>query len=146
MENYWSNLTPPLAPSQDDVAFYKQQLLEGSTLLLGVTPQLFDLADVALDIDPFVVTEKVVIGNWLDNTADFTNVIGDGCFNLLTMEQCDSLVQMASNHSKRLVIRSFNYRLKEMRIAEHFPTAKDFAIKPTEVVPFEKHTFYVWEF
>jgi hypothetical protein len=146
MNSYWANLTPPLAPSEENVGMYKQLMLEGTTLLLGVTPQMFDLADAALDIDPFMMSDKVIIGNWLDNTSTFSNIIGDGCFNLLTIEQCDSLVQMASQYSKRLIVRSFNYRLEEMRIAEHFPSATDFKVPPTEVLSFKKYSFYVWSF
>ncbi|CAB4123476.1 hypothetical protein UFOVP46_7 [uncultured Caudovirales phage] len=147
MENYWATkFVPPLAPSQGDVYLYQQFMLDGNTLLLGVTSQLIDLADKALDIDPFTVTDKVIKGDWLTNTYSATNIIGDGCFNLLTMDQCNQLVSMASKHSKRLIIRSFNYRLKEMKIAEHFPKKEDFDVSPNEWLEFEKYTFLIWKF
>ena len=51
--NEW---TSPLRPSPEDVEMYKNQLVaKDKTLLLGVTPELQPLADIAVDHNPCVI-------------------------------------------------------------------------------------------
>jgi hypothetical protein len=144
-KDYWVSLNPPLCPSEKDVEIFKSHLVLGTTLLLGCTKELVKLSDVQMDSDPFDFVPNPIIQDWLTNTNPYTNIIGDGVFNF-TKELCDGILEMASKHSKKLIVRSFNKKMDIMRVADNFPTIEDFKIKPTLVHRFDDYTFYVWEF
>jgi SAM-dependent methyltransferase len=80
--NEW---TAPLRPSQEDVALFKNSLRpRDRVLLLGVTPELLPLSNVAIDKNPNVIAayrDKAIFGDWRDLPfeAEFDAVIGDGC-------------------------------------------------------------------
>ena len=143
---YWASLTePPLAPSDNDVDIFRSNLLNGETLLLGVTRKLMPLCDKAMDIDPFEVNEKVVIQDWVTNTNFYTNMIIDGGL-CLNKQLCDEVLKMASKNCKRFISRNFNYRLPTMQVAQHFPNKFDFSIVPNKEIVFDLYTFYIWDF
>jgi len=145
-KHYWATEFPyPLGPSDSNAEVFKEELLEGSTLLLGCTRKLMPLSDVYLDIDPWYAGPKVRVGNWVDNTQFYTNIIGDGVFNL-TQDLCDGVLDMASRCSNNFVVRSFNYKLETMKVASYFPKPKDFDIPPSKTISFEKYSFYIWKF
>lgn len=144
-KEYWAGLLPPLAPSKEDVDLYSKYLLAGSTLLLGSTRQLIDLSDVQMDIDPQDYVPNPIKQDWAANTENYTNIVGDGV-TAFTKELCDGVIEMASKHCKRLIVRSFNRKLPTMRIAAYFPGVKDFTILPSSYIEFEDYTFYVWNF
>jgi SAM-dependent methyltransferase len=72
----WSQLTPPLRPHPDVVAAIKQQLTQhpGRVLLLGVTPELADIAAELVAVD---VNDSMVAHIWPGNTAARSAVVGD---------------------------------------------------------------------
>lgn len=144
-KEYWASLSPPLSPSENDVETFKSYLLFGTTLLLGCTKELIHLSNVQMDLNPLDFVPKPIIQDWVTNTKPYTNMIGDGVFNF-SKETCDGVLEMASKHSKKLIVRSFNRKLDIMRIADYFPSYKDFTIQPTEIRVLKDYTFYIWEF
>ena len=72
----WSQLTPPLRPHPDVVAAVKAQIKDrhGRTLLLGVTPEL---ADVAPDLVAVDRNLSMVANVWPGNTSSRCAVVGD---------------------------------------------------------------------
>lgn len=145
-KNYWASELPhPLSPSDNDVDRYERCKLRGSTLLLGCTKKLISISDRQLDIDPWYESDTVIKGNWIENNHYYTNILLDGglCF---TKELCDSILKMSSNNCKRFIARSFTRKLDIMRIANYFPTEKDFEIHPDMVIKELDYNFYIWEF
>ena len=145
-KNYWSSDLPlPLSPSDSDVEVYKNYLNRGTTLMLGCTRKLIPLSDRQLDSDPWYEADTVIKGDWIKNNHFYTNIILDGglCF---TKELCDDILKMCSNNCKRFIARSFTRKLDTMRIANYFPTVKDFKIHPDMVIKESDYNFYIWEF
>jgi len=90
----WSRLTPPLRPHPEVVAAVRNQIVgrRGRTLLLGVTPELADVAPdlIAVDRNLSMVkniwpgntsARRVIVGDWRNLTfapRSFASCIGDG--------------------------------------------------------------------
>ena len=110
--NEW---TSPLRPSLEDVEMYKNQLKPNSrTLLLGVTPELQPLVDIAVDNNPHVVElhkNRTILGDWKDLPfqAEFDVVIGDGCLAAFqgSSEIFFQQVKKILKPNGRLILRSF---------------------------------------
>ena len=145
--SYWSQVHPhPLAPNQADVSVYEQLLAGSQTiLLLGNTPALMDLCTAALDSDPFIDDPKVIAGDWRENTERFDAIIGDGVLNF-TSDLAEDVLAMAQGHCKLFVARSFSRKLDIMRIADNFPRADHFSIRPSEVIERDEYNFFIWRF
>lgn len=144
---YWAKEHPhPLAPNKEDVEKYKELIGDAQrVLLLGNTPALMDLCTAAMDSDPFLDDPKVITQDWTTNTVRYDAIIGDGVLNF-TEELCKKVLAMAAKNTDIFVARAFARRLPIMRIADHFPTADDFEIKPTTTYAFADYNFFVWEF
>lgn len=144
---YWATLTPPLAPSEADVSIFSENLLPGFTCLLGVTKELAVISDKAIDKDPYNWTRiYTVVQDWLDIREYSDNYIGDGVLNIMSMEDCNTLVTTLSEWSKRLIVRVFNEKTPEMRVAFNFPVPTDFDIEPTSVIDCDGYKFFIWDF
>ena len=145
-KEYWSSDIPyPLSPSDEDVKIYKENMITGTTLLLGLTKKLIPLSDFQLDSDPFIELDSVITGDWLENNDTYINIIGDGVLSF-TKELADGIIEMASKYSKVFIARTFTKRLPIMKVANNFPKPEDFKIKPTEIITFENYSFYIWRF
>lgn len=145
-KNYWASELPlPLSPSDKDIELYSKHLKDGTTLMLGCTQKLLSLSNRQLDIDPWYDGPTVIKGDWTKNQHFYTNIILDGglCF---TKELCDDIIKMVSNNCKRFITRSFTHKLDIMRIANYFPTEKDFEIHPDIVIKEIDYNFYIWDF
>ena len=145
-KTYWASELPlPLSPSDGDVHLFKTFMIEGTTLLLGCTKKLIPLSNRQLDLNPWYEADTVIVGDWTKNQHYYTNIILDGglCF---TKELCDDIIKMASSNCKRFIVRSFTRKLDTMRIANYFPTEKDFEIHPDMVIKESDYNFYVWLF
>jgi len=145
--SYWElELDHPLCPNRDDLRMYEILLgIRGRTLLLGCTRLLLPLTDQQLDIDPWYQADTVRIGDWRENTESFDTMVGDGILNF-TQDLADSVVEMASRCCSRLVVRCFSRRLPQMRVANYFPTVRDFKIPPELYVPKTDYNFFRWKF
>ena len=96
----WSRLTPPLRPSPDVVGAMAAQIAgrDARVLLLGVTPELCDIAQetVAVDHSANMIarvwpgdtpSRKAVLADWRSlpaMRADFSAAIGDGSLNAVS--------------------------------------------------------------
>ena len=145
-KNYWASDIPlPLSPSDTDVDIYKDNMIEGNTLMLGCTKKLIPISNIQMDIDPWYESETVIKGDWLDNKTYYDNIIADGSLSF-TKELADGLIEMASENCKVFITRTFTKRLPIMRIADYFPKPQDFKILPTKTIVFEDYSFYIWQF
>lgn len=145
-KEYWSQDLPrPLSPNDNDVIIFKDNMIEGKTLLLGCTRKLLDLSDVQIDLDPWWIGPNTITGNWLDNNNFYENILCDGglCF---TKELSDGILDMASKNCKVFITRTFTRKLSIMRIADYFPQPTDFEITPTKTIIKEDYSFYIWQF
>lgn len=145
-KDYWSSDIPlPLSPSDSDVNIYKDNLIEGNTLMLGCTKKLIPISNTQIDIDPWYDAETVIKGDWLDNKTYYDNIIADGSLSF-TKELADGLIEMASKNCKVFITRTFTRKLPIMRIAAYFPQPEDFKILPTKTIVFGDYSFYIWHF
>ena len=145
-KEYWSQDLPrPLSPDDNDIIIFKDNMIEGKTLLLGCTRKLLDLSDVQIDLDPWYIGPNTITGNWLDNKDFYENILCDGglCFN---KELADGMIDMASKNCKVFITRTFTRKLSIMRIADYFPQPTDFNILPTKTIIKEDYSFYIWQF
>lgn len=145
-KDYWaSDLPLPLSPSDSDVDIYKNNMIEGGTLMLGCTKKLISITTIQMDIDPWYESDTLIKSDWLDNKTYYDNIITDGSLSF-TKEFTDSLIEMASKNCKVFIARTFTKRLPIMRIADYFPQPEDFKILPTKTLVFEDYSFYIWHF
>jgi len=145
-KEYWSSDLPlPLSPSDSDVDIYKNNMIEGSTLMLGCTKKLIPISSIQMDIDPWYESETVIEQDWLTNEIYYDNIIGDGVL-VFNKDLSDNIVEMASKNCKVFISRSFTRKLPIMRIASYFPQPEDFKIPPTKIISFEDYSFYIWHF
>lgn len=146
-KDYWAGPHPhPLAPNADDVADYRRLIGDSvSVLLLGNTPALMELCDVAMDMEPFADSPKVVRQDWTTNQDWYDAIIGDGVLNF-TDVLAREVLDMAARSCRVFVARAFSRRLPIMRVADNFPTAEEFTPRPVEVLERVDYRFFVWRF
>lgn len=145
-KNYWKlELEAPYSPSQNDFNIYKNNLIEGTTLLLGCTKILIPISNFQMDIDPWYEADTVIIDDWKNNKTFYSNIIGDGVLNF-TKDLTDAVLRMCQSNCNKFTARCFNHKLSKMRVANYFPSYKDFEISPQTIMSFKDYTFYFWNF
>lgn len=147
MDNsYWSKELPhPLSPSLDDFQVYKNNLLSGTTLLLGCTHKLITISNTQMDINPWYKSPTMIIQDWRENTEYYDNIIGDGVLNF-TKDLADSVLNMCKKNCALFLTRCFNKKLPTMQIAAYFPTENDFHIRPDLTLQYDDYNFFLWRF
>jgi SAM-dependent methyltransferase len=123
----WPQYTPPLRPNFEVIAEMRRQIgaPSGRTLVLGVTPELADIAPnvVAIDKNASMVgnlwpgntdRRRAIIGDWLNSNfvaAAFECCIGDGSLNAVRypdeMQRLCNEVTRSLRFGGRFVIRVF---------------------------------------
>lgn len=145
-KNYWSiELLHPYSPSHEDVNTYKSNIKKGTTLLLGCTHKLLSLSDFQMDIDPWYEAPTVIVKDWVDNDKFYNNMIGDGVLNF-TKDLTEKIIKMSETYSDVLIVRCFNKKLPNMKIANYFPTENDFVLKPSKTLKHQDYNFFIWNF
>lgn len=144
--SYWAKELPhPLSPSFDDFDIYKDNLISGTTLLLGCTHKLIPISTNQMDIDPWYKSPTMIIKDWRENDQFYDNIIGDGVLNFTKDLTC-SILNMCQKNSALFLTRCFNQKLPNMKIAEYFPKYNDFSIKPDLVLEYNYYNFFLWRF
>lgn len=145
-KEYWRiKLPTPYSPSAEDILIYQKHMQPGSTLLLGCTHDLISISDRQMDIDPWYESDTVIVQDWATNDLYYTNIIGDGVFNF-SPELSNSVLLMALGCCARLIIRSFNQKLPNMRVANYFPKENDFTLAPDIREKYDDYSFFIWKF
>lgn len=145
-KEYWRIKLPlPYSPSPGDISIFRHHMEPGRTLLLGCTHDLIPLSDKQMDTDPWYENDTVIVQDWSTNVVFYTNIIGDGVLNF-SKELTDSIIFMALGCCSRLIIRSFNRRLPNMKVAQYFPGVNDFTLAPDIVEVFDDYSFFIWKF
>lgn len=89
MSKKWAEWGPPLRPTLEDVNLFKSQLPQKADFLLGVTPELQNLAETAIDNNPQAIEihqAKAILADWREapiRSASASLIIGDGSLNVL---------------------------------------------------------------
>ena len=76
-KEYWTNLTWPAAPNQDDYRIF-ESYCQGRVLLLGSTQLLLPLCTEAWDIEPVYNNPKIVTRDWFTLDQHWDTIIVDG--------------------------------------------------------------------
>ncbi len=139
-DSHWTNPPYPLKPCDAEVLEYKKYLIPGTTLLLGSTPQLIDLCDVALDIKPRISHHKIVQGDWYKLDKFYDNIITDGALNLTG----PSLIDIVRPNCKQFISRTFSKKFSYMKYATYFYTEFPNATKVAEIN--ESCPIFIWKF
>ena len=124
--DHWNRLGPPLRPGSEDVAIFRHLLgpAEGMNLLLGVTPELSDFAQlIAVDNSAGMLAavwpgnrpgRHAVQADWLDMPFAndmFDTIMADGSFTTLDYplqyDQLFAQLQRVLKPGGRLVVRLF---------------------------------------
>lgn len=115
----WHGRHPPFCPNEKEVAFYKDLIGESRPVyLLGMTKELMNLCDVAVDLSPVESEKPTLKLNWFDlRDISVGCIIGDGVINLTGY----SLVNHLSKISNSFVCRIFTEKLEGMKYATFFP-------------------------
>lgn len=135
--SHFANLSPPLAPNEQEIQIYQKYVDHVKTnnrtskcLLLGFTKELLYLADDAIDINPPINCDnKVIKDDWFNINTHYDIIIGDGCINMVG----GSIVQHLSQYCDTLVFRFFMEKLPDMKYATRFRHNTPFLL-PDEII------------
>jgi hypothetical protein len=142
-KDYWTGLTWPAAPNEDDYAVFSSYCT-GRVLLLGSTKLLLPLATEAWDLEPKYDNAKIKNKDWLSIDSHWDTVIIDGGLNILEEEICGQLISKVLAHCDRFVARSFLNPSWPTKYAHYFPRVEELNPVPQEHPINEVYTFYIW--
>jgi hypothetical protein len=139
---YWTNLTWPAAPNQDDYAVFSSYC-KGRVLLLGSTKLLLSLATEAWDLEPKYNDPKIKNKDWFTLDEHWDTIIVDGAL-AFGEEYCKTLLPKVLKNCDRFVARAFLNPNWPTKYAVYFPRAAELTPTPTEHPINEVYTFYIW--
>lgn len=140
--DHFNNLTPPLAPNENEINIYKTYINPQSTLLLGYTKQLINLCTVAMDLNPPTSNPKIILQDWFTINTFHDVIIGDGVLNLVG----GSLVSHLSTHCNTLVIRFFTDKITGMKYATYFQSNTSFLLPDVIISTQPQCKILIWNF
>ena len=141
-KNYWTQLTWPAAPDQEDYRVF-EQYCTGRVLLLGSTKLLLPLSTEAWDVNPVYDDPKIKVRDWLSINEYWDTIILDGGLSF-GKEFTERLLPIVLAHCDRFVARVFLNPNWPTKYACYFPCAEELIPVPTEHPINEVYTFYIW--
>jgi len=139
---YWTKLTWPAAPNQDDYAVF-ESYCEGRVLLLGSTQLLLPLCTEAWDLEPVYDNPKIKQRDWFSLDSHWDTVIIDGALSY-GKEFTEQLLPRVLANCDRFISRTFLNPNWPTKYAVYFPRADELTPKPQEHPINNIYTFYIW--
>ena len=139
---YWSNLTWPAAPNQDDYRVF-ESYCHGRVLLLGSTQLLLPLATEAWDLEPVYDDPKIKQRDWFNLNEHWDTIIIDGALSY-GMEFTYQLLPIVLANCDRFISRTFLNPNWPTKYAVYFPRADELVPQPQEHPVNNIYTFYIW--
>ena len=139
---YWSQLTWPAAPNQEDYAVFASYC-RGRVLLLGSTQLLLPLCTEAWDLNPVYDDAKIKSKDWFTLDEHWDTVIVDGA-PAFGEDYCNRLLAVVLPNCDRFVARAFLNPNWPTKYAVYFPRAEELMPQPKEHPINEVYTFYIW--
>ena len=140
--DYWSALTWPAAPNQDDYLIFESYCM-GRVLLLGSTQLLLPLCTEAWDIDPVYNDPKIKQRDWFNLDEHWDTIIIDGGLSY-GMEFTHQLLPIVLANCDRFVSRTFLNPNWPTKYACYFPKVQELTPQPVEHPINEVYSFYIW--
>ena len=141
-KDYWTNLTWPAAPNQDDYRVFAGYCT-GKVLLLGSTKLLLPLCTEAWDINPAYDDPKIKVKDWFDLDEHWDTIIVDGALSY-GKEFTERLLPIVLKHCDRFISRTFLNPNWPTKYAVYFPRAEELNPQPEEHPINLVYTFYIW--
>jgi hypothetical protein len=139
---FWTNLTWPAAPNQDDYRVF-ESYCQGRVLLLGSTRLLLPLCTEAWDLEPKYDDLKIKDRDWFTLNEHWDTVIVDGAL-AFGKDYCEQLLASVLPYCDRLVARSFLNPNWPTKYACYYPRVDELTPRPQEHPINEIYTFYIW--
>ena len=141
-KDYWTALTWPAAPNQDDYLIFESYCM-GRVLLLGSTQLLLPLCTEAWDIDPVYNDPKIKQRDWFNLDEHWDTIIIDGGLSY-GMEFTHQLLPIVLANCDRFVSRTFLNPNWPTKYACYFPKVQELTPQPVEHPINEVYSFYIW--
>ena len=141
-KDYWTGLTWPAAPNEDDYSVF-ESYCTGRVLLLGSTKLLLPLCTEAWDLEPKYADPKIKNRDWFNLNEHWNTIIVDGAL-AFGMEFTNQLLPIVLANCDRFVARAFLNPSWPTKYAIYFPRAEELTPQPQEHLINEVYTFYIW--
>lgn len=139
---HWHGKSPPMAPNLEEIEIYQKEIGTRSPVyLLGMTKELMDFCDTAIDLNPVPCTKNVLQMDWRAMKNLHSQVVlGDGVLNLVGLD----LLNVVENITERFVSRVFLKKQPWMKYATYFPENFPGCSKIIQTQP--EIAIIVWDF
>jgi hypothetical protein len=139
---FWTKLTWPAAPNQDDYDVFESYCV-GRVLLLGSTQLLLPLCTEAWDLEPVYPDPKIKQRDWFSLDSHWDTVIIDGGLSY-GKEFTEQLLPQVLANCDRFISRTFLNPNWPTKYAVYFPRADELTPNPQEHPINDIYTFYIW--
>ena len=139
---YWTNLTWPAAPNENDYRVF-EQYCKGRVLLLGSTKLLLPLCTEAWDLNPLYADPRLKQRDWFSLDEYWDTIIVDGAL-AFGEEYCKQLLATVLPNCDRFVARTFLNPNWPTKYACYYPQASELTPQPQEHPINKVYTFYIW--